>query len=48
MNQAIQILALAALASQTSATDEGTVAPVALLHGVDDSCPQTAWTDYIS
>ncbi len=24
------------------------VAPVALFHGVNDSCPQTAWTDLIS
>ena len=46
MNQATKILALTALASQVSA--EGTVAPVALLHGVDDSCPQQAWTEYIS
>ena len=42
----VKSLLLAAL-SQAAAT-ESTVAPVALLHGVDDSCPQTAWTDYIS
>ena len=28
--------------------DEVTVAPVALIHGIDDSCPQTSWTDMIS
>ena len=40
------ILALAAFSQATSS--ESTVAPVALLHGVDDSCPQTKWTNYIS
>ena len=28
--------------------DDATVAPVALLHGVTDSCPQTNFTDKIS
>ena len=43
MSYTAKILALASLATLSEA-----VAPVALLHGVDDSCPQTAWTDYIS
>ena len=53
MNSTFMLVALAAAASASQlisdkVADEPTVAPIALLHGIDHACPEQTWIDAIS